>query len=180
MGGQPVTKRSTVLMITEQSSWIDILHLCGYTSRPWHRSEGTTILSYLSTVARFNLSDITVVLSEKFASQMHQCMMTSSNGNIFRVTDPLRREFTGPVNSPHKGQWRGALMFSLICARRNDWVNNREAGDLKRHRGHYDVNVMEHQQIWKWGSSSGIFRFQHPAEGSAAQDFDISLTSCHW
>ena len=21
-----------------------------------------------------------------------------------------------PVNSPHKGQWRGALMFSLICA----------------------------------------------------------------
>ena len=47
-----------------------------------------------------------------------------------------------PVNSPHKGQWRGALMFSLICARINDWVNNREAGDLRRHRGHYEVNVM--------------------------------------
>ena len=47
-----------------------------------------------------------------------------------------------PVNSPHKGQWRGALMFSLICTRINDWVNNREAGDLRRHRGHYDVNVM--------------------------------------
>ena len=47
-----------------------------------------------------------------------------------------------PVNSPHKGQWRGALMFSLIYAWINDWVNNREAGDLKRHRGHYDVNVM--------------------------------------
>ena len=45
-------------------------------------------------------------------------------------------------NSPHKGQWRGALMFSLICARINNWVNNREAGDLIRHRGHYDVNVM--------------------------------------
>ena len=44
-----------------------------------------------------------------------------------------------PVNSPHKGHWRGALMFSLICARINDWVNNREAGDLRRHRGHYDV-----------------------------------------
>ena len=48
-----------------------------------------------------------------------------------------------PVKSPHKGQWRGALMFSLTCARINDWVNNREAGDLRRHRGHYDVNVME-------------------------------------
>ena len=47
-----------------------------------------------------------------------------------------------PVNSPHKGQWRGALMFSLICGRINDWVNNREAGDLRRHRGHCDVIVM--------------------------------------
>ena len=47
-----------------------------------------------------------------------------------------------PVNSPHKGQWRGALMFSLICVWINGWVNNREAGDLRRHRGHYDVIVM--------------------------------------
>ena len=47
-----------------------------------------------------------------------------------------------PVNSPHKGQWRGALMFSLICAWINDWINSREAGDLRRHRGHYDANVM--------------------------------------
>ena len=47
-----------------------------------------------------------------------------------------------PVNSPHKGQWRGALMFSLICAWINRWVNNREAGDLRRHRAHYDVIVM--------------------------------------
>ena len=47
-----------------------------------------------------------------------------------------------PVNSLHKGQWRGALMFSLICARINGWVNNREAGDLWRYRGHYDVIVM--------------------------------------
>ena len=47
-----------------------------------------------------------------------------------------------PVISPHKGQWRGALMFTLICARINDWVNNREAGDLRRHLDHYDVSVM--------------------------------------
>ena len=47
-----------------------------------------------------------------------------------------------PVNSPHKGQWRGALMFTLICARINGWVNNREAGDLRRYRSHYDVIVM--------------------------------------
>ena len=47
-----------------------------------------------------------------------------------------------PVNSPHKGQWRRALMFSLICARINGWVNNREAGDLRRHPTHCDVIVM--------------------------------------
>ena len=47
-----------------------------------------------------------------------------------------------PVNSPHKGQWRGALMFSVICVWINDWVNNSEVGDLRRHRGHYDVIVM--------------------------------------
>ena len=42
----------------------------------------------------------------------------------------MRGIHQSPVNSPHKGQWRGALMFSLICARINGWVNNREAGDL--------------------------------------------------
>ena len=47
-----------------------------------------------------------------------------------------------PVNYPHKGQWREALMFSLISVWINDWVNNREAGDLRRYRAHYDVTVM--------------------------------------
>ena len=47
-----------------------------------------------------------------------------------------------PVNSPHKGQWRGALIFSLICVSINGWVNNREAGALRRYRAHYDVSVM--------------------------------------
>ena len=43
---------------------------------------------------------------------------------------------------PHKGQWRRALMFSLICAQINSWVNNGEAGDLRCNRAHYDVIVM--------------------------------------
>ena len=47
-----------------------------------------------------------------------------------------------PLNSPHKGQWRGALMFSLICTWINGWVNNPKAGDLRRHRAHCDVSVM--------------------------------------
>ena len=50
-----------------------------------------------------------------------------------------------PVNSQHKIQWRGALIFSLICTRINGWVNNGEAGDLRRNRAHYDVTVMSSQ-----------------------------------
>ena len=59
-------------------------------------------------------------------------MMTSSNGNIFRVT----------------GHLCGALTFSLICARINGWVNNREAGDLRRHPTHCDVIVMYYASLW--------------------------------
>ena len=54
----------------------------------------------------------------------------------------LRGIHLSPVNSPHKGQCRGALMFSLICAWMNNWANNREAGNLRRHGAHYDVTVM--------------------------------------
>ena len=47
-----------------------------------------------------------------------------------------------PENSPHKGQWRGVLMFSLIWAWINGWVNNRAAGDLRRHRVHCHVTAL--------------------------------------
>ena len=53
-----------------------------------------------------------------------------------------RRIHRSPVNSPHKGQWRGPLFFSLICTWINGWVNNRKAGDLRRHHAHCDVIVM--------------------------------------
>ena len=88
---------------------------------------------------------------------LNYLMMTSSNGNILRITGHLCWEFTG---SPHKGQWRGALMFSLICVWINGWVNNREARDLRCYRGgggglwlwcHSNGNIMLHQwTIFTW------------------------------
>ena len=48
-----------------------------------------------------------------------------------------------PVNSPHKGQWCGALMFSLVYAWTNGWVNNQYAGDLRGHHAHYDIRNQE-------------------------------------
>ena len=53
-----------------------------------------------------------------------------------------------PVNFPHKGQWRGALMFSLICVWINGWVNTREGSDLRRYRAHYDVTVINIPHPW--------------------------------
>ena len=48
----------------------------------------------------------------------------------------------GNSPAPHKGQRRWALIFSLICAWTNGWVNNRDAVDLRRHCAHCDVIVM--------------------------------------
>ena len=88
-------------------------------------------------------------------STYHWClsMMTASNANIFRVTGSLCGEFTG-YRWIHKGPWHAALMFSLIYAWINDWVNNDEGGDLRRHRAHYGVIVMgcvNHKAYHKYG-----------------------------
>ena len=66
----------------------------------------------------------------------------SSNENIYRVTGHLCGEFTGPSEFPPQRPVTQSLMISLICAWINGWVNSREAGDLKRNRGHHDVTVM--------------------------------------
>ena len=79
----------------------------------------------------------------KFLGVMCQCtMMTSSNENISASLSFVRGIHRGPVNSPYKGQWRWSLMFPLICVWINGWVNNLEAGDLRRYRAHYDVTLM--------------------------------------
>ena len=103
-----------------------------------------------------------------------------------------------PVNSPHKGQWRGALMFSLICAQINDWVNNREAGNLRRHRGHCDVTVMvqdllvisSHRAkrlfitIWNWvflrSQSQSHFSFTFRKSCYSRTDVKIMLLVCQY
>ena len=64
-----------------------------------------------------------------------------------------------PVNSSHKGQWRGALMFFFICAWINNRVNNREAGDFRRYRAHYDVTVIFKSLLptWRLGTHRFIY-----------------------
>ena len=59
-------------------------------------------------------------------------MMTSSNGNNFRFTGLFCGEFTGHRwISRTKGQWCGALMFSLIYGWNESWANSGDADDLQ-------------------------------------------------
>ena len=82
-------------------------------------------------------------LSMFYASVYKPCHGDVSKWKHFpRYWPFVRGIHRSPVNSPHKGQWRGALMFSSICAWTNSWTNNREAGDLRRHRSHCDAIVM--------------------------------------
>ena len=72
--------------------------------------------------------------------QMETC--SASLAFVRGIHGRLRGSYRLPVNSPHTDQWCGALMFSLICAWTGSWVSNQDAGDLRRHRTHYDVTVM--------------------------------------
>ena len=60
-------------------------------------------------------------------------MMTSSNGNIFRVTGPLCGEFTGPGKFPTQRPVTRSFDVFFIWVWINGWVNNHEAGDLRRY-----------------------------------------------
>ena len=81
--------------------------------------EGVQISRHFKTdISCFDCGIYVTLFIHKTAIVHLEVMMTSSIGNIFRVTGPLCEEFTGH----HKGQWRRALMFSLICARTNRWI----------------------------------------------------------
>ena len=73
-----------------------------------------------------------------------------------------------PLISPRKGQWRGALVFSLISAWTNGWVNNREAGDLRRHRAHHNVTVISHHGSYLFHWVLVEFIYGHRSQTSNA------------
>ena len=81
-------------------------------------------------------------------------MMTSSNGNIFRVNGHLCGEFTGPWWIPHTRPVTRSfdVYFDLRSNKRlskQSW-NNHEVGDLRDHRAHSDVIVMSTDEIYVW------------------------------
>ena len=82
--------------------------------------------------------------------RLNKHLMTSSNGNFSALLAICAGIHRSPMHSPHKGQWHGALKFSLICAWINGWINKCEAGDLRRRRVHYVIIVMEYNESQEW------------------------------
>ena len=86
---------------------------------------------------KWQLDHAGLLWEQKITWLRHQMETFSALLAICTGNSPVHPEF------PHKGQWRGALMFPLICAWINGWVNNRKAGDLRRYSTHCDVTVMQ-------------------------------------
>ena len=103
----------------------------------------------LYSISPTNVHNVAVMLLACRARQIHVItlpiffMLSFHDGVIkwkhfLRYWPLVRGIHRSPVTSPHNGQWHGVLIFSLICAWINEWVNN---GDLRRYSAHYDVIV---------------------------------------
>ena len=121
----------------------------------WTNADWLPIGVFFRRMIQWNLNRYINIFTQEYACEIDRYKVQAIYFRPHRVHDdaikwkqfPRNWPFVrgiqrSPVNSPHKGQWRGVLVFSLICVWINGWVNNREAGDLRRYRAHYDVIVM--------------------------------------
>ena len=114
----------------------------------WLKCKMVNDISWRHTSIRQNLIHFNIVIANiRYIASYHSYVFHDDviKWKPFpRYPKPYHRS---SVNSPHKGQWRGALMFSLISAWINGRVNNRYAGVLKPHRAHYDVILLSVFQL---------------------------------
>ena len=83
--------------------------------------------------------------SESLQPAIFQCSWWRHQIETFSALLALCQE-----DSPSKGQWWVAPMFSYICAWTNNWANSWDTVDLRRHRSHYDVTVIPQKGlIWR-------------------------------
>ena len=120
--------------------------VCGGEGRRvhWHFSSQNLCHKHVNRVHSTSSESYISDISWRWFSPQNVCQ-SHVNRVHFELPDPEAvsisdaiSSYRPQVNSPHKSQWHGAL----ICAWPNGWVNNRDAGDLRRHRIHYDVIVM--------------------------------------
>ena len=113
-------------------------------SFPYLTIDWCTCFDVVKDPAWFTLTALWGTMPHFFLWWRHQMETFSALRALCAGNSPGTRS---PVNSPLKGQWRGALMFSLICVWINGWVNTRKADDLRRYYTHYDVTVMPRRRL---------------------------------
>ena len=108
-------------------------------------TKGHSLISVYGSVVMAS-KDNNLITSAEVRARMRDQIPMKSGGSRWRHQTfsalPALCAGGSPVYSPHKGQWRGALMCSLVGARTNSWANNGDASDLRCHPDHYDVNVI--------------------------------------
>ena len=120
---------------------------------------------YLSSCWTKSLSSYGVTRSQRVKSSAYLVAKMARHDDVIkwkqlpRYWPFVRGIHQSPVNSPHKGQWRGALMLSLICICIKGWVNNREAGDLRCYPAHYDVTVMQSVTVLKGNMNYSLINY---------------------
>ena len=138
-------------MLQKQQCGFDILSLCILMPRPYY-SEVTRL------IWRVLMSWLPLPRSpghqQPLHEQHHDDVIKCKHFTCYWLY--VRGIRQSLVNSPHKGQWRGALMFSLIYAWTSGRANNRDACDLRRHHAHYGVTVMKESTppCLPWGKTS--------------------------
>ena len=133
-------------------------HLIYKIMMPTHENVFRTTGPFVSGIQQLHIRPLSTLMliyngehyNNTFSPKYHSCHHISRHHDDVikwkhfpRYCPFVRGINRSSVNSPHQGQSRGALMFSLICAWINGWVNNRDAGDLRCHRAHYEVIVMK-------------------------------------
>ena len=121
--------------------WI-ILLLLRHRSVAINIATGLSPLWMLLVLHRRNSEAIVIGVTATLSKLCHYHDDVIKLKHFSRYQPFVRGIHRSSVSSPHTGQWRGAPMFSLICAWINGWVNNRKVGELRRRRAHYDITVM--------------------------------------
>ena len=92
----------------------------------WQSNAKTPLMTELTEEYIYHHASVSVLYDDVIKSSQ-----------LLRYWPYVRDIHRAPVNSSHRGQWRGDLMFSFIYASINAGINNREAGDLRHHRAHW-------------------------------------------
>ena len=106
----------------------------------WHSHHIVSKVSVRGINSRHNFSMLfRIHLSDNSTAQRHDDIIKWKH--FPRYWPFVRGIHRLLVDSPDKGQWRGALMFSLNCAWTNGWASNQDTGDLRCLCTQYDVTV---------------------------------------